>query len=84
MFAFSKLFYIKKEAAVLPLGTRRFSYSSQAAYTHLTVQLGLRPQTGTPSDAASLLVLTENQLSFRRADPRPHCKNQKQEKCTTG
>ena len=46
-----------------PWGTRRFSYSSQAAYTHLTAQLALRAQTGAPSDAASLLVPTENQLT---------------------
>ena len=51
-----------------PEGTRTFSYSSQAAYSHLTGQLGLRPQTGPPSDAASLLVPTENELTFPLGD----------------
>ena len=48
-----------------PWEQRGFCYSSQAAYTHLTGQLGPKgPQTGPPSDAASLLVPTENQLTF--------------------
>ena len=53
----------EKEAAGLPVGTRRFSYSSQAAYPRPTAKLGLRPQTVAPSGAASLLVPTENQLT---------------------
>ena len=53
-------------------GTRRFSYSSQAAYTHLTGQLGPEgPQTGPPSDAASLLVPPENRLTFPQTTSRP-------------
>ena len=53
-------------------GTRRFSYSSQAAYTHLTGQLGPEgPQTGPPSDAASLLVPTENRLTFPQSTSSP-------------
>ena len=50
-------------------GTRTFSYSSQAAYTHLTGKLGPKgPQTVPHSDAASLLVPTENELTFPTGD----------------
>ena len=55
----------EKEAAGLPFGTRRFSYSSQAAYSRPTAKLGPKgPQTVAPSGAASLFVATENQLTF--------------------
>ena len=86
----------EKEAAGLPVGTRRFSYSSQAAYPRPTAKLGLRPQTVAPSGAASLLVPTENQrvptgrpaASFSGmdviVDRTPVFHSQKQEKCTPG
>ena len=56
----------ERDGRKLPSGTRGFSYSSQAAYSRPTAKLGLRPQTVAPSGAASLLVATENSLTFRK------------------